>query len=290
MEIVWKNNANESSSVLLNRKVVWNDFSVRQIRGLAGEMPDYTYLSNCITLPTKGNILTQRHTSSGNTHRGLGNPSTMCMMPVGQTVYANWEDHYETLIIDFSAQYLQQTALAMEISDKIELREIVSQKDQLIQNLAFAFLDEMEEQETTSQFYADSLVQTLMFHLVKNYTNTTSQIKVFSGGLSGNTLRRVKEFINDNLEQDLTLAEVSKLAGLSSFHFGRVFRQTTGITLQRYIMNHRIEKAKELLAQTQFPIVEIGFQTGFKSQSHFTTFFRKTTLLTPKVWREIYQR
>jgi AraC family transcriptional regulator len=289
MEIVWKNKAKRSASILLNRKVVWNDFSVIQIRGLAGEMPDHTYLSNCITLPIKGNIFTQRHTSGGGTRLDSGSPLSMCIMPVGQTVYANWENEYETLIVDFSAQFLQEMAKAMNLSDKIELREIVTQKDQLIQNLALAFLSEMENQETASQLYADSLVQKLMFHLVKNYTNSASQIKVFSGGLSPSTLRRVKEFINENLEQDLTLTDISRLAGLSSFHFGRVFRQTTGITLQRYIMNHRIEKAKELLAKTQFPLVEIGFRTGFKNQSHFTTFFRKTTSLTPKVWRANYQ-
>jgi AraC family transcriptional regulator len=62
-----------------------------------------------------------------------------------------------------------------------------------------------------------------------------------------------------------------------------------GITPQQYITNRRIEKAKELLAKSNLPIVEVGFQTGFKNQSHFTTLFRKFTSLTPKIWREVKQ-
>ncbi|MEK7723750.1 MAG: AraC family transcriptional regulator, partial [Acidobacteriota bacterium] len=102
-------------------------------------------------------------------------------------------------------------------------------------------------------------------------------------------LRLVKEFINDNLEQDLTLTEIAQVADLSHFHFARAFRKSVGITPQQYITNRRIEKAKELLAKSDLPIVEIGFQTGFKNQSHFTTLFRKITSLTPKLWREVKQ-
>jgi len=104
--------------------------------------------------------------------------------------------------------------------------------------------------------------------------------------LPGHKLRRVKEFIAANLEEDLSLAEISAVADLSQFHFARAFRKSTGMTPQQFLMRERIERAKELLSKDDLPLVEISLRTGFKNQSHFTSLFRKFTSLTPKVWRE----
>jgi AraC family transcriptional regulator len=100
-------------------------------------------------------------------------------------------------------------------------------------------------------------------------------------------MRRVTEFINENLGEDLKLGEIAEVAGLSQFHFARVFRQTTGLTPQQYLMQKRIENAKQLLAISDLPLVEVSMRTGLKNQSHFTTLWRKFTKFTPKMWREL---
>ena len=108
-----------------------------------------------------------------------------------------------------------------------------------------------------------------------------------NGGLSGYKVRRVKEFIAENLEDDLNLSEIAAVADLSQYHFARAFRKTVGLTPQQYVMQQRIEKAKLLLSDADLPIVEVSLRTGFKNQSHFTTLFRKFTKLTPKTWRDL---
>ncbi|HWP54555.1 MAG TPA: helix-turn-helix transcriptional regulator, partial [Pyrinomonadaceae bacterium] len=67
----------------------------------------------------------------------------------------------------------------------------------------------------------------------------------------------------------------------------RAFRKSTGLTPQHYLMERRIERAKQLLSDDGLPIVEVSLRTGFKNQSHFTTLFRKFTNVTPKVWRDL---
>jgi len=124
-------------------------------------------------------------------------------------------------------------------------------------------------------------------HLLKNYSTANLKQENTHGGLSGYRLRRVKEFINANLEEDLSLAEIAAASDLSQYHFARAFRTSTGLTPQQYLMRQRVERAKELLANDNLPIVEISLRTGFKNQSHFTTLFRKFTKLTPKTWREL---
>ncbi len=289
MEVIWKDTETQNSPFLLKREALFDEFTVKHVRVVAGEMPEHFAKVNEINLTLDGNLTTKRHTAGGGTKLACGDSDSMCMMPVGQSVIASWKGEYESLLIDFTPKYLSKMASEMNLSPNIELRETVSQKDQLIQHLSLAFLEEAAKKETSSRLYADSIAHTLMFHLIKNYTNAKENAKQFLGGLSGHKLRLVTEFINDNLEQDLTLTEVASVADLSHFHFARSFRKTLGVTPQQYIVNRRIEKAKDLLLHSDLPLVEVGFQTGFKNQSHFTTLFRKLTSFTPKVWREANQ-
>lgn len=289
MEVIWKETEAEKSPILLKREASWDELNVRQVRVLAGEMLEQSLNVNEINIALDGKLNTQRQTAGGKMRRDCADSESMCFVPAGQNVSANWDGEYEGLMIDFSPKYLSKMASEMNLSPNIELREAVSKKDYLIQHLSLAFLDEAAKNETSSRLYADSIAHTLMFHLIKNYTSAKENAKQFLGGLSGHKLRRVTEFINDNLEQDLTLTEIATVADLSHFHFARSFRKTLGVTPQQYIANRRIEKAKDLLSHSSLPIVEIGFQTGFKNQSHFTTLFRKLTTFTPKVWREVNQ-
>jgi AraC family transcriptional regulator len=289
MEVIWKENIENESPILLRREAFLEDFSVRHVKVLAGEMPGHTSLNHELNLTINGNLYTQRQTSGGKTRVDCGNPDSMCITPKGQTIEANWEDEFESVMIEFSPKYLSKMASEMYLSANIELIDTVSKKDLLVQQLGLAFLSEADKNEASSRLYTDSIAHTLMFHIVKNYTNAVAHAKQFIGGLSGYKLRLVTEFINDNLEQDLTLTEIAEVADLSHFHFARAFRKSMNVTPQQYISNRRIEKAKDLLSHSNLPIVEIGFQTGFKNQSHFTTLFRKIAGFTPKVWREANQ-
>lgn len=289
MEVIWKNHTERNAGILSKKEACWDDFCVKHVRVDAGEMLEHTAKINEINLTIDGNLTTKRHTSGGKKRIDCGTPDSMCITPIGQTLEANWEGEYESVMIDFTPKYLSKMANEMNISSIVELRDTVSKKDLLIQQLSLAFLAETSKAESASKLYTDSIAHTLMFHIIKNYTNAVSTAKQFIGGLSGYKLRRVTEFINDNLEHDLTLTEIAEVADLSHFHFARSFRRTVGVTPQQYIANRRIEKAKELLSHSKLPIVEVGFQTGFKNQSHFTTLFRKITSYTPKVWREVNQ-
>jgi AraC family transcriptional regulator len=290
MQVNWKHDIAKRPPILFKRDACWDHFCVRHLRVLAGELPEHTTKVNEVNLTLEGVLYTQRQSSTGKRRCDSANHESMCLMPFGQSLSANWQNGFEYLSVEFSPNHLSQMALEMNLSPQIELKEVVSVKrDLLIQQLGLAFLEEAEKKEASSRLYSESIAHTLMFHLIKNYTTADFREKVFAGGLSGNKLRRVTDFINDNLEQDLTLTEIAQVAELSHFHFARAFRKTMGITPQQYITNRRIEKAKELLAKSNLPIVEVGFQTGFKNQSHFTTLFRKFTSLTPKLWREVKQ-
>jgi AraC family transcriptional regulator len=105
------------------------------------------------------------------------------------------------------------------------------------------------------------------------------------GGLPACRLRRVMQYIQDNLHQELRLAELSALVHMSPFHFARLFKQSTGASPHRFLIQRRIEHAAALLAAQPSPIGEIARSVGFRTPSHFTTTFRRVIGITPTAYR-----
>ena len=101
-------------------------------------------------------------------------------------------------------------------------------------------------------------------------------------------IRQAQEFIHDNLEKKLSLDKIAQQACLSPFHFLRVFKKFTGITLHQYIISLRVEKSKHLLQKKGVKIGDIYYKTGFQDHTHFTKVFKKLTGLKPKSYKKIW--
>ena len=286
MQVNWKNTQNQSP-ILFTRQAEWTGFKIVHRRITPGELLEHTMPNHEITVTLAGNLIKEKQNAGGKLERLRGAAGNICLVPAGQPVAASWEDEYEFLGIGLNPAFVAQTALEINLAQHCELIEAERAEDPIIQHIGLALLTEATSQELTSKIYAESLAQTLVLHLLKNYSTADFQPGNFNGGLSGYKLRRSTEFINEHLEQNLSLTEIAEAAGLSPFHFARAFRRTTGLTPQQYLMQRRIERAKQLLAHGDLPLVEISLQTGFKNQSHFTTLFRKFTALTPKAWRDL---
>lgn len=107
------------------------------------------------------------------------------------------------------------------------------------------------------------------------------------GGLSASSLRRLTEYVADNLDRPISLADLSSVTGLSKRHFIRAFAESAGQTPHRYVVSQRIEKAKQLLANSPDSITEIGLAVGFGHAQHFSNKFKALTGLTPSKFREL---
>jgi AraC family transcriptional regulator len=114
-----------------------------------------------------------------------------------------------------------------------------------------------------------------------------ARARVARGGLAPATRRRVADFVESHLESPLTVGDLAAVAGLSVFHFARVFKQSAGESPHVFVLRRRIERAKRLLSQSRLPLREIAPACGFSSQSHLTARFRKLTGVTPRGYRRI---
>lgn len=98
-------------------------------------------------------------------------------------------------------------------------------------------------------------------------------------------LRRVLEYIGDNLATNLSLRELASSVQMDAFVFVRRFKQSTGLPPHQYLLRERIERAKSPLTDPKLPIAEIALRSGFASQSHFATAFRRISNLSPRAYR-----
>jgi AraC family transcriptional regulator len=105
------------------------------------------------------------------------------------------------------------------------------------------------------------------------------------GGLAGWQKKKVSDYIEDHLDEEISLQELADVAELSRYHFARAFKQSFGIPPHRYHMSRRMERAKTLLEVPARSVTEVGMMLGFAETSSFTTSFRRSVGLTPSDYR-----
>ena len=121
-------------------------------------------------------------------------------------------------------------------------------------------------------------------------TERSSRLETSRAGLVDRRLRRSIEFMHDNYDRDIPLGDIAAAAFLSEFHFARLFKRITGQTPHAYLANLRIDKARELLAETDLTVGEVGARVGYQSPSHFGKVFRQATGITPTAFRDAIVR
>ena len=105
------------------------------------------------------------------------------------------------------------------------------------------------------------------------------------GGLSVGAMRRVREYVGVHLSESIDLAMLAAVAGLSMHHFARQFKQSAGVTPHHYLTQKRLERAQEMLGQTDLSLAEIAYAVGFSDQSHLARHFRHMLGTTPREFR-----
>ena len=137
----------------------------------------------------------------------------------------------------------------------------------------------------------ETLAAALSAHLLTHYSNLETAsvpLPVARGALDPRRLRRVKDFIDVHLGEDLSIEALANEACLGPFHFARAFKAATGMSPHRYLTDLRIERAKFLIAEGKIPLAEIAYLCGFSSEPYFTTWFKREVGTTPGTYRRSF--
>ena len=181
------------------------------------------------------------------------------------------------------------TALGMdprciEIADRFQLR------DPVIEHIGWALKADLESGSPGGRVFRASLGTALATRLLQRHNSRSLPMRDVQGGMSGWKLKQVISYIEDNLESELSLAEIASVAGISVSHLKTLFRHSTGTPVHQYVLRRRVERAKQLLQDRNLSIAQVAFATGFAHQSHLARHMRKILGTTPAVLRKDFVR
>jgi len=157
--------------------------------------------------------------------------------------------------------------------------------DQAVWDTALKLKAEIGNSDAYSRQYAEALSIVLIYELIRLERTASAAARPLRGGLPVWQQRRIIEFIEEHLAEEISLTALAELADLSLYHFARAFTQSFGVPPHRYHMARRMDRAKTLLRRPALTVTEIGVQAGFRETSSFTRAFRRLTGLTPTEYR-----
>jgi AraC-like DNA-binding protein len=153
------------------------------------------------------------------------------------------------------------------------LEPLLPFEDPLIATAAHAIARELDS-GTPDRLFVESLGNALVIKLMRRFASPATVETPHPSGLSRERLRRLVEYIDAHLGDDLTLDALAAVACLSPFHLSRSFRRAMGTGLHRYVVQRRIDRARRLVLETDLPMAQIAWTVGFESQAAFTKRFR----------------
>jgi AraC family transcriptional regulator len=135
--------------------------------------------------------------------------------------------------------------------------------------------------------FMDSLGTALATHLLHHYSVRPLSRRNSAGGMAPAALRRCIALMEDNIERDLRLSELANEAGVSTSHFIRSFRESTGKTPHQFLLHQRVKRAQSLMRNPGTPLTEVALASGFADQHHLARVFRRITRMTPSAYRRL---
>ena len=264
----------------------WNGMLVSRRRHVGGTIASYVQPALQVSVVLHGSTSVELSTG-GIVHHALATKGAVWLMPPGLEV-DHWRlgpDPIEVVHLYPDLERLCGYELASGVAERIELR--LDAEDPLIEQVGRAIAAELEKESSVGTILVESLSRVLAARLVHVHASHLGfRLPSRRGGLDRRRLERAVDYIEVNLDKDLTLENVASLAHLSPFHFARTFRISTGWTLRKYVSMRRLLLSKAMLEKGQLSLAEIACALSLSSPESFAKAFRRAVGLSPGLYRK----
>jgi AraC family transcriptional regulator len=258
----------------------WGGIKLESYSVPAVVIPRHEHPEHFLHLVLKGSVNYEVKTG-GSTRLYISSPGTTFLLPRGTVDEINWMGPTKRVAVSLRPNLLTKVLEETAHEVDIELSEHWDLQDRHITALLLEMSADIDDGSPAGPIYGESLANTLAVYLLKRYAVHSRIPSVYKGGLAPFRLKRVLDFIGENLGEDLRLSQLAELADLSPHYFSELFRQSTGLTLHAYVLSKRIEFAKEELRKPNRKIIDIGIDAGFPNPSHFARVFHKVVGTPP---------
>lgn len=267
-------------TVTLRDGGVWPGIRLEQWEGESSELPESVLLQHGLSITLDARTLSEIRWSGHQPAKGSLLPSQLTLYPAGIPYRVNSRGYWRGLILGIDPSFVQATKSTVR-SRPMEILPIFGASDDFLFHAISALAGEVREEYPNGPLYGQTIAVAIAAHLIRRY----SKEKIEEQKIPDRRLQKIREFILDQLHVNISLDDMATYASMDVYAFARWFKASFGIPPHQYVMNARIQRAKDLLAGGSASIVEIALQCGFYSQSHFATAFRRTVGVPPTAYR-----
>jgi AraC family transcriptional regulator len=204
----------------------------------------------------------------------------LMIFSAGVSHWASWQNSSGIFlsIDDKLFDYYSKKFLDNQI---IQLKSNLKIQDSLLSELLRSIVNVYHNEGEIAKLYLESISTTLVLHLINYYSDFKFINKLELGGLNLQKLSLVKDYIKNNLNEDITIKKLANLLELSEYHFIRTFKKSMGMSPYQYVLKERLKKAIEMIRERKETLVQIAISCGFSSQSQMNTMLKKHFNITP---------
>jgi AraC family transcriptional regulator len=199
------------------------------------------------------------------------------LVPAGQSEHWHSEAASEWRVVTLPRALLTRAALEVGRAGGSQLEARCQLRDPRIQHIVWALDAESEAGGPNGLLYAEALGLALAFHLLGRYAAPARPER----GLSTAERKRVVDYVEAHLDRSLSLPILASVAGMSTSHFKTLFRRSMGLPVHEYVVQRRVQRAKELLLRAEIPAAEVAVASGFAHQSHMARCMRRVLGVNP---------
>jgi AraC family transcriptional regulator len=169
-----------------------------------------------------------------------------------------------------------------------DYRPALLEEDLVVAQITKSILPFLKGSDRLSVLALDQFSLVLGAHLLERYGRLQKPSRPSKGGLAPWQKRRASELLHENMHGRIRLSDLARECGLSVSHFARSFKTSFGVSSHKWLIQHRIHHAKQLMIQTSMSLIDIAIQSGFNDQAAFTHTFHQLVGVSPGRWRRQY--
>jgi AraC family transcriptional regulator len=232
----------------------------------------------------RGAISAVYRTEDGDERRAFVRAPMVAVIPPDQSCSVQCERPSEALVLQISPEFFAEQVRAMLGEPALRLVARYAAFDPFIREIGNELQVEFDRGHPPNAAYLEPLAGVMAVHLARHYSADAANAAA-PNGLPLLRLKRVQAFIDEHIAETIHVDQLAGEVHMSPFHFARMFKQSTGQTPHLCVVMQRVRHAKALLREGDLPLIEVAAQSGFRTQGHFTSVFRRYAGFTPRAFR-----
>jgi len=258
----------------------WDGFLVEEHAAAEWESSNVSLLTNVVYLTLDDSTDLEWSGDGQSVSRRL-RPGQISVLPASHPYSVKLRAAGGSVVVSLEPKLLAGAAAEQGVFEVVEPVWAHGVDDSLMRELVLALRGELRGPRADNPAYAQSLASTLAAHVVQRYSTDHVRAPRSCGGLTVPILRSTVRFIHEHLTEEIPIRRLALGVNLSTAHFARMFKQSTGLSPHQYVLQCRVARARQLLSGSTASLAEVASLTGFCDQAHLTRSFRQLLDTTP---------